>query len=1008
MFWAILIWSPTNSTQAEEAMDSPEYWKPAQQALGKLADGFVVWESHRTDRWSIWTIKLDGTGLRQLSSDEPTKDQMAPKISPDGKRVIYLSYPKAPPKEDGGPETRGEKVPLHIINADGTGDRILVEDARVYEGWDRAVTWFNDNELAYIAANKNTYQLNLTTGESTLLIKHTSTDSHAWLPNSRKNFAAWSFNAFSSYDSKRQLVRPFPHMGGCQPYFTQDGEWGFWESYLGGPIGVVHLDSWILAGDRTLMTPTLDRSMMPMKHRDYIYFPMYSSDNRLLAVGVKDHDAPGGYGMADWDIFVVQTDPKTLAVIGKPIRYSFEPECDRFPDVWQAPLPLGFQSVEAPFTAQFEAPAGDGWTWDYGDGAADKAAKGPHLYSEPGLYAVTATLGKKVLYGQILVKKAQSPRARRAILREGGEVAVIFDEPVDLKNVKVDLKSQAKIEKTVPGDDGRTLRILLAHPPETSDILIIDGVTDLAQRPNKMAPAELPFDVRTWPASRDGMVFLWHGSNKRNILRDPENGDTSSSIAAKGRAWYNHDRDMVVDGPGMFVVPGLSEVFTKVIKKSKAFTIELSLAHSQGSDEPRCILSYGILEKNNNYFLQHNDHEIKVGRGGYLAVTYNDGRLITYEGVNLSIAGGANGQYSVRSVANTDKFPLDLGAFAAEPLFVGNNSKAQKWPLQDRSGLIVKSMAFYDRALSSKELAASYTARVAIDTGRPPVETFDTWGQMVAASKTPQNKEIAPYTRALAVNEYEGPTSADNQKRYRIRVAHWVLFDRQYERIAQIPVKGDLQMRSLEPFDINEQLQGEYISDTLPDDPDVPVYFCSAIQRVTRGGTFLWNVVGPFALDDPEKIDTGTEAEKNLTNTDKTYKPTEGRQWKSIELPRHSDGYVDLRKMFPEAKWNCAYGHFYIKSPDDRKAVVSVETAGGAKLWLNGKSALSYRSDRFPSLGQKREPVELRAGWNEILIKVTSAGPAWGFVCDILSVNGREMLDIQFTTDLDIPGKGVW
>src|ERR1700681_4846176 len=43
-------------------ISSPDY--------ARLGDGFLVWESNRTGPWRIWTRRLDGSGLRQLTPDE--------------------------------------------------------------------------------------------------------------------------------------------------------------------------------------------------------------------------------------------------------------------------------------------------------------------------------------------------------------------------------------------------------------------------------------------------------------------------------------------------------------------------------------------------------------------------------------------------------------------------------------------------------------------------------------------------------------------------------------------------------------------------------------------------------------------------------------------------------------------------------------------------------------------------------------------------------------------------
>lgn len=82
---------PPKTGVATDDIDTPAYWLPAQRELARLADGVLVWESRRTGTWRIWTMRLDGTHLRQLTTDESGRDHYCPKLSPDGRKLVYLS-----------------------------------------------------------------------------------------------------------------------------------------------------------------------------------------------------------------------------------------------------------------------------------------------------------------------------------------------------------------------------------------------------------------------------------------------------------------------------------------------------------------------------------------------------------------------------------------------------------------------------------------------------------------------------------------------------------------------------------------------------------------------------------------------------------------------------------------------------------------------------------------------------------------------------------------------------
>src|SRR5690606_19531575 len=104
----------------------------------------------------------------------------------------------------------------------------------------------------------------------------------------------------------------------------------------------------------------------------------------------------------------------------------------------------------------------------------------------PGEYRVEARQGGRVLRGRVRVAKAQAPRPVSVTLRGDQEIVVAFDEPVRLAKPSVALASKAKVERWQLGEDGRSLRVTLAQKLKAADKLLLDGVTDRAQKPNWM------------------------------------------------------------------------------------------------------------------------------------------------------------------------------------------------------------------------------------------------------------------------------------------------------------------------------------------------------------------------------------------------------------------------------------------------------------------------------------------------------------------------------------------
>lgn len=309
-------------------IDSPEYWRDAWNELASRGKGFVVWESNRTGPFRIWHRNLDGSDLRQLSPDEQGRSHYCPHISPNGKKLVYVSFPENRWQDGWAPTPQGQKRPMHLINIDGTGDRVIVENVRTYEEH-RAAVWLNEEEIIYIDGHGVTQQLDVTTGAQVALTRE-GQEKFGWLINPTKTFATGRsiWITFSPYDPITRTVTPAHIYGGCQPYFSRDGVWGFYMGGKGGPINRVHLAtgklSWILAHK----DPRLP------KRRSHAYCPMLSPNQRLFTFAVAPKPTSERDPNSDYDIFVARCNPNTLEIIGKPARYTFKSCQDRFPDAF--------------------------------------------------------------------------------------------------------------------------------------------------------------------------------------------------------------------------------------------------------------------------------------------------------------------------------------------------------------------------------------------------------------------------------------------------------------------------------------------------------------------------------------------------------------------------------------------------------------------------------------------------------------------------------------------------
>ncbi|HTV18378.1 MAG TPA: hypothetical protein VMG12_06895 [Polyangiaceae bacterium] len=125
--------------------DGPEY----------TPDGrWIYFNSNRGGRWNLWRIPPDGAGAKdaraqQVTNDEP--EDWFPHISPDGRRIVFLSFPP-------GTEGHNDKMPhmlLRLIDAPGekaaAGKVEVLDDFFGGQGTINVNSWSPDSkQFAYV------------------------------------------------------------------------------------------------------------------------------------------------------------------------------------------------------------------------------------------------------------------------------------------------------------------------------------------------------------------------------------------------------------------------------------------------------------------------------------------------------------------------------------------------------------------------------------------------------------------------------------------------------------------------------------------------------------------------------------------------------------------------------------------------------------------------------------------------------------------------------------------
>ncbi|MCX7699665.1 MAG: c-type cytochrome, partial [Gemmataceae bacterium] len=156
-------------------------------------------------------------------------------------------------------------------------------------------------------------------------------------------------------------------------------------------------------------------------------------------------------------------------------------------------------------------------------------------------------------------------------------------------------------------------------------------------------------------------------------------------------------------------------------------------------------------------------------------------------------------------------------------------------------------------------------------------------------------------------------------------------------------------------------------------------------QESLRGLPLSWWVIGPFAQD----LRMSSSPERAGAIDPKA--PLEGRQpnekltWKLVEA--EPTGYLDLRKVF-QADHISAYALTFVYAPAAQKVKCLTGSDDQMRLWVNGQLVHEHASNRGAAPDTDSFEVELKAGWNPVLVKVTNSVATHGVYLRLVGGEG--------------------
>ena len=166
-----------------------------------------------------------------------------------------------------------------------------------------------------------------------------------------------------------------------------------------------------------------------------------------------------------------------------------------------------------------------------------------------------------------------------------------------------------------------------------------------------------------------------------------------------------------------------------------------------------------------------------------------------------------------------------------------------------------------------------------------------------------------------------------------------------------------------------------------------------------EGYLVAWQIVGPF--DNANRVGEAAayEPERAAFSRDAAFvgkladEPLSWRGWDYESLPR--GGYVALDDLLRPAEQATGYATTWVHVEQGTKAALHLGTAGPYAVWLDGAAIGTGDAYRSPDPLQESFPITLHAGWNRVLVKVSTLEGMWGFYARISAPDGAPLAGLR-------------
>jgi hypothetical protein len=310
---------PKGSEDAPEAAELA-----AMQAVGGKANGMIVWSSSRMGNHDLFTMKTDGSDLKQITQGD-TVDWF-PRFAPDGSSILFCRSKKGWVSERDA--NNSDKWDIYTVNVDGSNPVKVVDSG----SW---ASWIGPNEIVFVRGT-GIFRKQLPSGTETAIMNSDGVpDLDGALLQQPEMSHDGAYIAITLRGSKRETgiwniaSKTWNPTGlGCQINWTPDQSKVYWVNPTGNGGSQVYRMP-VSGGKAGKEYSDDELSFMDLPgRRSHEYFPQLSADGKWMVWGVtqRGHD----HDIADYEIYLweVGTAPDTA------VRLTHHSGNDRWPDIY--------------------------------------------------------------------------------------------------------------------------------------------------------------------------------------------------------------------------------------------------------------------------------------------------------------------------------------------------------------------------------------------------------------------------------------------------------------------------------------------------------------------------------------------------------------------------------------------------------------------------------------------------------------------------------------------------